>query len=434
MDELMNKVLYVWFDAPIGYISATKAWAEEKGQDWEKWWKDEDSKLVHFIGKDNIVFHCIIFPAMLKAHGDYILPTNVPANQFLNLEGRKMSTSKNWTVWVHDFLNDFPNRQDELRYAMIQNLPENKDSDFSWKDFQEKNNNELVANLGNFINRVAVLTWKYFDGKVQTAGNLEDIDKELYNKIKESSQLIDKNLESYEFKSGLQELMSLSSAGNRYLAELEPWKLMKTDAKRTGEILHHCTQLIYALTNLSRAFLPSSSKKIAEMFNFELADKWSFDDFNLDGHQIEKSRLLFSKIEDSEIEAQIQKLQSTLETKKEENKDFEPLKPAIEYGDFSKMDLRVGTILSAEKVEKTDKLLQMQVDLGFEERTIVSGIAQHFECDKIIGQKVLVLANLAPKKLRGIMSNGMILLSEDDENGLNFVAAPENVTNGAQVM
>jgi len=430
-----DKVLYVWFDAPIGYISATKAWAQENKQDWKKWWQDEDSKLVHFIGKDNIVFHCIIFPAMLKAHGDYVLPTNIPANQFLNLEGDKMSTSRGWTVWLHEYLERFPDMEYALRYALISSMPENKDSDFSWKELQERNNNELVANVGNFINRVAVLSHKYFEGKVQSLENLASIDKDLFKAIQDTYDSVAKKLESYEFKSGLQDVMALSSLGNKYLAETEPWKTIKTDEARTGQMLAVCMQLLGHLGFLLEPFLPRPAAKIRAMLSLDLEkETWQRDVILAPtGSAIASPELLFRKIEDAEVEAELTKLEATrsemLATKANEPIHV-PVKPLIRFEDFTKLDLRVGTIIEASKVLKTKKLLQLQVDLGFETRTIVSGIAEHFQPEEVVGKQVSVVVNLAPRKIRGVESQGMILFAEEDDGILRFLNPAEKSGNG----
>ncbi|USD23750.1 methionine--tRNA ligase [Flagellimonas marinaquae] len=430
-----GKVLYVWFDAPIGYISSTKEWAEREGKDWEPYWKDQSTKLVHFIGKDNIVFHCIIFPSMLQANGDYILPENVPANEFLNLEGNKLSTSKNWAVWLHEYLEEFPDMQDVLRYTLTANAPETKDNDFTWKDFQARNNNELVAIFGNFVNRVAVLTHKYYDGTIPAPGELTSTDKETLSSLKSYPDLLSNSLERYRFREGSQELMNLARLGNKYLADAEPWKLIKTDEERVKTIMYVALQIAAGLAILGEPFLPFTSKKLKGILNVQsgkVETSWesvsSEDTLLPAGHIINKSELLFRKIEDAEIEHQLQKLE---DTKKEnasttnsaatmDNK-IVPQKDTITYDDFSKLDMRVGTIIEAEKMPKADKLLVLKVDTGLDTRTIVSGIAKSFKPEDIVGKKVTVLVNLAPRKLRGVESQGMILMTENKEGKLVFV-------------
>jgi len=406
-----GKVLYVWFDAPIGYISATK----ELTPDWEKYWKDKETKLVHFIGKDNIVFHCIIFPAMLKAEGSYIMPDNVPSNEFLNLEGDKISTSRNWAVWLHEYLEDFPEKQDVLRYVLTANAPETKDNDFTWKDFQTRNNSELVAILGNFVNRALVLTKKYFDGKVPARGELTDFDKETLESIKGFPAKITKALEGYHFREALRETMNLARLGNKYLADTEPWKVYKTDVARVETILNIALQIVANLGILANPFLPFSMKKMREMINMDLLtwDKAGDIDLLESGHQLNKPNLLFQQIDDKEIEAQVNKLLDTKKQNEIANYQAKPAKQNIEFDDFAKMDIRVGTILEAEKVKKTKKLLKLLIDTGIDKRTVVSGIAEYYAPEEIIGKQVNVLVNLAPKKLRGIESQGMILMAED---------------------
>jgi methionyl-tRNA synthetase len=427
-----GKVLYVWFDAPIGYISSTKEWAEREGKNWEPYWKDENTKMLHFIGKDNIVFHCIIFPSMLKAHGDYILPENVPANEFLNLEGNKLSTSKNWAVWLHEYLKEFPDMQDVLRYALTANAPETKDNDFTWKDFQARNNNELVAIFGNFINRVTVLTHKYYNGIVPKPSELTKVDHETLQAMRNFPAKLEDSLERYRFREASQELLNLARLGNKYLADEEPWKLIKTDEARTQTIMYVALQIATALAALSEPFLPFTSNKLSKILNVisnegekslrwnDISEKESLLPSN---HQINKSELLFRKIEDAEIETQLEKLEATKKTnaQMEETSNIIPQKQTITYDDFSKMDLRVGTILEAEKMPKTDKLMVMKVDTGIDKRTIVSGIAQHFTPEELIGKQVTVLVNLAPRKLRGVESQGMILLAETADGKLVFV-------------
>ncbi|MBE7691831.1 methionine--tRNA ligase [Tenacibaculum finnmarkense] len=429
-----GKVLYVWFDAPIGYISSTKEWANREGKNWEDYWKKDDTKLVHFIGKDNIVFHCLIFPAMLKAHGDYILPENVPANEFLNLEGNKLSTSKNWAVWLHEYLEDFPNQQDVLRYTLTANAPESKDNDFTWKDFQAKNNNELVAIFGNFINRVVVLTNKYYEGKVPVAGDLSEIDEDTLATLKEFPNVIAKSIERYRFREASQELMNLARLGNKYLADEEPWKMIKVDAERTKTIMNVALQIATGLSILSEPFLPFTSTKLKGILNIDTALTWNDvsekEVLISDDHQINEAELLFSKIEDVEIEKQLAKLEATKKANEAENRVLEPQKETIEFDDFTKIDIRVGTITAAEKVAKTKKLLKLTVDVGLDTRTIVSGIAESFKPEAIIGQQVSVVCNLAPRKLKGIESQGMILMIDTPDGKLAFAQPSEKVTNG----
>ncbi len=453
-----GKVLYVWFDAPIGYISSTKEWAEREGKDWEPYWKSKDTKLVHFIGKDNIVFHCIIFPSMLKAHGDFILPENVPANEFLNLEGNKLSTSKNWAVWLHEYLEEFPDMQDVLRYALTANAPETKDNDFTWKDYQARNNNELVAIFGNFVNRVAVLTQKYYNGIVPTPGALSEVDKETLEALKGFPEILSNSLERYRFREGSQELMNLARLGNKYLADEEPWKLIKTDEERVKTIMYVALQIATGLAVLSEPFLPFTSAKLKGILGVAQNDQNSaissaaeksinWDDIASEdillpgGHQLNPSELLFRKIEDEEIQKQLDKLEATKKSNAEttpstdaiEN-EIMPQKETIAYEDFAKLDMRVGTILEAEKMPKADKLLVLKIDTGIDTRTIVSGIAESFKPEDIIGKKVTVLVNLAPRKLRGVESEGMILMTENQEGKLVFMNPDEDgVGNGMTI-
>ncbi|PHQ56920.1 MAG: methionine--tRNA ligase [Lutibacter sp.] len=459
-----GKVLYVWFDAPIGYISSTKEWAKENGKDWEPYWKDKNTKLVHFIGKDNIVFHCIIFPAMLKAEGNYILPENVPANEFLNLEGNKISTSKNWAVWLHEYLEDFPDKQDVLRYALTANAPETKDNDFTWKDFQARNNNELVAIFGNFINRVVVLTNKYYDGIVPEPSEFSAIDHETLEKLQKFPSIIASSIERYRFREASQELLNLARLGNKYLADAEPWKLIKTDPERVKTVLYVALQIAAGLAVVCEPFLPFTSVKLKGILNIRHYEEGSDevissdneiattqqvefrnDSLNWDAietttaliapnHQIGKAELLFAKIEDQEVQVQLDKLAATKQANEAENKIVEPQKETIEFDDFTKLDIRVGTIIEAIKVPKTKKLLQLKVDVGIDTRTIVSGIAESFKPEEIIGQKVTVLVNLAPRKLRGVESQGMILMTDTPDGKLAFIE-PENdsVTNGERI-
>ncbi len=419
-----GKVLYVWFDAPIGYISATKAWAEQNGKNWEDYWKNEETELIHFIGKDNIVFHAIIFPIILKAHGDYILPTNVPANEFLNLEGDKISTSRNWAVWLHEYLADFPDRQDELRYVLTSIAPETKDSEFTWKDYQARVNSELVAILGNFVNRTVVLTHKYYDGKIPSISNKTALDEEVLAAIPSIQTKVNELLAQFKFRDAQTEAMTLARIGNKYLADTEPWKLIKTDEERVKTILHVSLQICNALSEVFKPFLPATSKKLKTMLNSNGAELEA-------GHQINAATLLFQKIEDDVIEAQIKKLKES--NKKQSNPKAKPMKDEITFDDFTKMDIRTGTILTAEKHPDADKLLKMTVDTGIDVRTIVSGIAEHYAPEEIIGKQVSVLINLAPRKIRGIVSQGMILMAEDNEGNLAFVAPEKAVDNGGEI-
>lgn len=430
-----GKVLYVWFDAPIGYISATREWAEQKGENWEKWWKDPETRLIHFIGKDNIVFHCIIFPAMLKAEGSYIVPENVPAFEFLNLENDKISTSRNWAVWLHEYLVDFPGKQDVLRYVLTSNAPETKDNDFTWKDFQTRNNSELLAILGNFVNRTLVLTHKYFEGKVPEAGNLNEEDQRIITEIEGVPAKVSQSLENFRFRESLAEMMNLARLGNKFLADNEPWKVINTDPERVKTVLNISLQICANLTIVAEPFLPFTAHKLAGLLNMDLL-KWK-DAGNINllapGHTINQPELLFDKIEDATIEAQVQKL---LDTKKaNQNNTFKPnpMKETIQYDDFAKMDIRTGTILEAEKVPKTKKLMKLLIDTGLDKRTVVSGIAEYFEADQIIGRKVSILVNLAPRELKGITSHGMILMAENPDGSLGFVAPPDNYVNGSEI-
>ena len=443
-----GKVLYVWFDAPIGYISSTKEWAEREGKNWEDYWKDENTKMLHFIGKDNIVFHCIIFPAMLKAEGSYILPENVPANEFLNLEGNKISTSKDWAVWLHEYLEDFPNQQDVLRYTLTANAPETKDNDFTWADFQARNNNELVAIFGNFINRVMVLTDKYYEGIIPEPSTFSEIDEQVLSVLKAYPAVIASSLERYRFREAQAELMNVARLGNKYLADEEPWKTIKTDEERTKTVMYVALQIASALAVLSEPFLPFTSEKLKNMLNVTLnaVEGWndvsSKSELVKPGHKIGKAELLFSKIEDEQIEAQLEKLKQTKMDNKEnkeqiasgETSQVTPQKETIQYDDFAKLDMRVGTIIKAEKMPKADKLLVLKVDTGIDVRTIVSGIAESFKPEEIIGKKVTVLANLAPRALRGFESQGMILMTENADGKLVFVnPGEEGVENGATI-
>ncbi len=436
-----GKVLYVWFDAPIGYISSTKEWAAREGKDWEPYWKDKDTKMVHFIGKDNIVFHCIIFPSMLKAHGDFILPENVPANEFLNLEGQKLSTSKNWAVWLHEYLEDFPNMQDVLRYSLTANAPETKDNDFTWKDFQARNNNELVAIFGNFINRVVVLTNKYYNGIVPSPGEFSEVDKNTLEELRKYPEIIASSIERYRFREAGQELMNLARLGNKYLADEEPWKVIKQDEERVKTIMFVALQISSALAALSEPFLPFTSEKLNSMLGTDKLESelsWNAVTQNSillpSGHQINKAELLFSKIEDKTIEAQLEKLEATKKANEIMNKEVTPQKDTITFDDFTKLDMRVGTIIEAEKMPKAKKLLVLKVDTGLDVRTIVSGIAESFKPEDIVGKKVTVLVNLAPRALRGVESEGMILMTEKEDGKLVFVNPDEDgVGNGETI-
>lgn len=433
-----GKKLYVWFDAPIGYISSTKEWAAREGKDWEPYWKDHDTKLVHFIGKDNIVFHCVIFPAMLKAEGSYILPDNVPANEFLNLEGNKLSTSKNWAVWLNEYLVDFPEKQDVLRYALTANAPETKDNDFTWKDFQARNNNELVAIFGNFINRVVVLTNKYYNGVIPTPNALTEVDEQVLAELKAYPAVIESSIERYRFREALGELMNVARLGNKYLADEEPWKLIKTDEERVKTQMYVALQIAAALSTLAEPFLPFSATKLKNMLNISEPIAWNrvseTSDLIPAGHQIGQAELLFAKIEDEEIQKQIDKLEATKVANAAEAKQAEPQKETAQFEDFTKIDLRVGTIIEAEKMPKANKLLVLKVDTGIDVRTIVSGIAEHFTPEEVMGKQVTVLVNLAPRALRGVTSEGMLLLTETKEGKLVFVNPDEaGVYNGATI-
>ncbi|MBX0333081.1 methionine--tRNA ligase [Pontibacter sp. HSC-14F20] len=426
-----GKVLYVWFDAPIGYISATK----DLTPDWETYWKDPESKLVHFIGKDNIVFHCIIFPSMLKAHGDYVLPDNVPANEFLNLEGDKISTSRNWAVWLHEYLEEFPGKGDVLRYTLCANAPESKDNDFTWKDYQARNNNELLAILGNFINRAVVLTQKYYNGEVPARGELQDYDKEVLGVLEGMPMVIATYIERYRFRDALSELMNLARLGNKYLADTEPWKLIKTDEERVKTIMNIALQISASLSILMEPFLPTSAQKLGNMLNQPLGN-WKAAgsaDLLATGHVIGTPELMFEKIEDAAVEAQVQKLLDTKKANEAANAVVEPAKENISFEDFSKMDIRIGTIIEAEKVAKTKKLLKLKVDTGIDQRTVVSGIAEFFNPEEIVGQQVSILVNLAPREIKGITSQGMILMAENADGSLAFVQPSKAVRNGGTV-
>ncbi len=427
-----GKVLYVWFDAPIGYISNT---IEKVGDDWRKWWQDKETKLVHFIGKDNIVFHCIVFPAMLKAHGDFILPENVPANEFLNLEGDKISTSRSWAVWLNEYLEDFPNKQDVLRYVLCANAPETKDNDFTWKDFQTRNNSELVAILGNFVNRTIVLTHKYFEGKVPQTFELNETDKSAMEEIKAYPEKIGTLIENYKFRDALFELMNLARLGNKYLTENEPWKTVKTDEKRTSTVLNISLQICANLAILAEPFLPFSSQKLQKMLNLAKHSWTQAGSISLlsQGSAINTPELLFERIEDEAIQKQTDKLEATKKQNLLNNAEVKPQKDNISFEDFEKMDIRIGRVLQAEKVAKTKKLLKLTVDTGIDQRTIVSGIAEWYKPEDIIGRRVAVLVNLAPKELKGIESRGMILMAENALGELSFIGCDKDFGAGSVV-
>lgn len=427
-----GKVLYVWFDAPIGYISFTQEWAEKNGKDWKDYWQNENTDLVHFIGKDNIVFHCIIFPAMMKAHGDYIMPTNVPAFEFLNLENDKISTSRNWAVWAHEYVQEFPGQQDVLRYSLLSSAPETKDNNFTWKDFQTKNNSELVGIFGNFINRVAVLIHKYYDGIVPAGNeNAEEL-----NEITKAATEVENFLEHYEFRNALTAMMNLARFGNQYLQIEEPWKTIKDNPEKAAQSLFVAAQIAVGLAQICEPFLPFSAEKLQKMFN---VSQLTWEEIKNEkvliktGHQINPSELLFSKIEDETIEFQIQKLENTKESNKKTNPKANPMKEEIQFDDFTKIDLRTATILTAEKVEKADKLLKFSVDTGVDVRTVVSGVAESFTPEECVGKQVMILLNLAPRKIRGIESQGMLLLTNNAEGKLVFVTPEKQVENGVEI-
>ena len=433
-----GKVLYVWFDAPIGYISSTKEWAAKNKKDWEPYWKDEGTSLVHFIGKDNIVFHCIIFPCILKAAGDYILPENVPANEFLNLEGNKISTSKNWAVWLHEYLEEFPGQEDVLRYVLTANAPETKDNDFTWKDFQARNNNELVAIFGNFINRVSVLTQKYYDGSVPARKNQTPEDKEALDKMKAFPAVIGESIERFRFREASQELMNLARLGNKYLADQEPWKLIKVDPERVETIMNIALQIAATLATVSEPFLPHSAQKLRAILNITNPTEWNAiattENLLVAGHLIGSQELLFAKVEDSNIQAQLDKLEATKKNNADADFELTPVKENISFEQFNAMDLRTGTVIEAEKIKKTKKLLKLKVDLGFETRTIVSGIAASYTPEEMVGKKVTVLANLGSRTIKGVESQGMLLMTENKDGKL-IVIGPEDASmdNGFEI-
>lgn len=433
-----GKVLYVWFDAPIGYISNTKELCDkdpEKWGTWQKWWQDDSTRLIHFIGKDNIVFHCLIFPTMMKAHGGYIMPDNVPANEFLNLEGDKISTSRNWAVWLHEYLEDFPGKQDVLRYVLTANAPETKDNDFTWKDFQARNNNELVAILGNFVNRSLVLTHKYFDGKVPACGELSDYDRQTIEEFKSVKDSLSANIEGFHFREALKDAMNLARIGNKYLADTEPWKLAKTDMNRVATIMNVALQITANLAIAFEPFLPFSAAKLRKMINLSDADwsKLGSLDILTEGATIEKPELLFEKIEDSIIEAQIQKLERIKQENIIKNYTPAPVQPNVAFDDFMKLDIRVGKVLECKKVPKADKLLQFKIDDGMGGRTIVSGIAKYYAPEDLIGKEVCFIANFEARKLKGVESQGMILSAENADGSLVVIGPQGEVKPGCQV-
>ncbi len=433
-----GKVLYVWFDAPIGYISNTKELCDQQTEHfgtWEKWWQDPETRMIHFIGKDNIVFHCLIFPVMMKAHGGYNMPDNVPANEFLNLEGDKISTSRNWAVWLHEYLVDLPGKQDVLRYVLTANAPETKDNDFTWKDFQARNNNELVAILGNFVNRALVLTEKYFQGQVPAAGELTDYDRQTLQEFADVKTNVERLLDTFHFRDAQREAMNLARIGNKYLADTEPWKLAKTDMNRVATIMNIALQITANLAIVFEPFLPFSMEKLNKMLNVEPLgwERLGSTDLLPAGHQLGKAELLFEKIDDSVIEAQIQKLLDTKKANEEANYQAKPIRENITFDDFTKLDIRVGTVLECAKVPKADKLLQFRIDDGLEKRTIVSGIAQHYKPEELVGKQVCFIANLAPRKLKGIVSEGMILSAENWDGSLAVITPEKAVKPGSEV-
>lgn len=436
VEGAQGKVLYVWFDAPIGYISNT---IELLPDSWEKWWKSEETKLVHFIGKDNIVFHCIVFPSMLKAHGSFVLPENVPANEFLNLEGNKISTSRNWAVWLHEYLDELPGKEDVLRYVLCANAPETKDNDFTWKDFQTRNNSELVAILGNFVNRAMVLTHKYFNGVIPAVSSLNDTDTEVISQIPSIIRAIEDALENYKFREALKEVMNLARLGNKYLTDTEPWALAKTDMERVGTILNTCLNICANLAIVAEPFLPFSSAKLSAMLNFDALSTpagWSSAgraDILPANHQLNPSSLLFDKIEDSVVEAQIAKLEATKALNESSAQTLNPQKSECTYEQFEAMDIRTATVLEAERVPKTDKLLKLTIDTGLDKRIIVSGIAEYYTPESIIGKQICILANLAPRKIKGIESKGMILMAKEPNGKMRIVTPEERLANGSAI-
>ncbi|GAA5038947.1 methionine--tRNA ligase [Marivirga lumbricoides] len=440
LKEAEGKKLYVWLDAPIGYISATKQWALDTGKNWEDYWKkqdnpEDDSTLIHFIGKDNIVFHCIIFPAILHAHGGYILPDNVPANEFLNLEGDKLSTSRNWAVWLHEYLQDFPGKEDVLRYALAATLPETKDSEFTWKDFQARNNSELVAIFGNFINRALVLTHKYYEGEVPQRGELFDYDEEVIKQLGTYPDLIEEKIASYKFREALAHMMEFARLGNKYLADTEPWKLQKENPERVKTIMNLALQIAANLSIVCEPFLPFTADKLRGMLNIKAYewDKAGSIDLLEAGHQLNKAELLFEKIEDETVEEQIKKLEDAKKSNASEKPKVAPKKEEIQFDDFMKMDMRIGTVVEAEKVKKSNKLLKLTIDTGLDKRTILSGIAKHFSAEEMVGKQVTVLVNLAPRPMMGEVSEGMVLMAEDSEGNLQLLQPGNKVNPGSTV-
>jgi methionyl-tRNA synthetase len=435
LKDTEGKVLYVWFDAPIGYISATREWAEEHGKEWEPWWKDEESRLIHFIGKDNIVFHCIIFPSMLKQEGSYIVPDNVPAFEFLNLENDKISTSRNWAVWLHEYLEEFPGKQDVLRYTLTANAPETKDNDFTWKDFQAKNNNELLAIFGNFVNRTLVLTHKYFDGKVPELTDLTDEDKKVMDEIRTFPGRIGGSLDAFRFRESQAEMMNLARLGNKYLTDSEPWKIFKEDPERVKTILNISLQICANLAILCEPYLPFTAEKLTAMLNMQKLNWNDGGDPGIlsAGHQLNKAEYLFERIDDKVIEAQVQKLLDTKKENEMNEQNIDPAKDTIDYDTFTKIDVRVGKILEAEKVPKTQKLLKLKVDTGVDVRTVVSGIAEYYKPEDIIGKRACFLVNLEPRKIRGIESNGMILMAENPDGKLTFIVPDDEFEVGSKI-
>ncbi len=436
IENTEGKVLYVWFDAPIGYISATRQWAEMNDTDWKPYWKDKDTKLVHFIGKDNIVFHCIIFPVILYAEGTYVLPDNVPANEFLNLEGDKISTSRNWAVWLHEYLKEFPGKQDVMKYVLCAAAPETKDNDFTWKDFQARNNNELLAIYGNFVNRTMVLTQKYYNGIVPSGSKPSEKETEIIKQMTGFADRIGSSLENYRFREALSEMMNLARLGNKYLTDAEPWKIHKTDPQKVENILNRCLQICAVLSVLSEPFLPFTAGKLKKMLNISQMN-WDTAKKEVilpQGHKLNKPQLLFEKIEDKQVEAQLKKLcdakQANLENEKP---NIESIKPDATFDDFSKLDLRTATILKAEKVSKTKKLLKLQVDTGLDVRTIVAGIAEYYKPEELEGKKIVVIVNLKPRNIRGITSGGMLLMANDNKEGLKFVTTDKSCENGSVI-
>ncbi len=430
LKEAEGKVLYVWFDAPIGYISMTK----ELTPDWEKYWKSEDTKLVHFIGKDNIVFHCIIFPVMLKEYGEFILPDNVPANEFLNLENNKLSTSKNWAVWLHEYLEEFPGKQDVLRYVLTVNAPETKDNNFTWKDFQRRNNKELVGDLGNFIHRVMVLTNKYYKGEIPQPGDYTEFDLHTIEELKKHKASVEKNLETYHFRQAVVDMVNFARAGNKYLAETEPWKLQKTDPERVKTIMYLSAQIVASLSALMEPFLPFTAEKLRNMLQLDAKIKWddiARTDLLKPGHQIGKAQILFEQIPDEVVEQQVEKLKKT--SGQMENKNLEPLKEQITYDDFAKLDIRAATIIEAEDIPKSKKLLKLTVDTGLDTRTVLAGIKERYKPEELKGKKILILANLKPRKMMGMESQGMVLMANDPDGRYVFVTPEEDVENGSYI-